>query len=549
MTTLEEVAPQGWTRAPKSWWIVISCCLPLLPWCAVYLIQSWRNPTFQYIPFLLAFVVWFGWKYYEPGKATRGNWASIASAAVGMVCALLGAITNSPWFVWVGLIFVLALVAVRIRRRDDGSAAWPLWLLLWVSVRPPGSWSDVVILQLQNWSTTLASTFLHLLHIVHFRGGNVIELPGKRFMVEEACSGVQSLFTLIFIAAVIATLYRRSLLQAFGLFTGAIAWAIGLNALRILVVILAYSWYQWDWTSGWKHDAVGYVALTFAGLFLLSTDRLLHFLFGPLMEIEEEVQSGRELNPFAMFYNQWIAGSIAPLGTRVTPYFDPQLTAKIAEPKTGSLAVTCSIAILLCGLGLPTYWGYRGSPYAVLGKTEVTSDLQSLPESIALWRRVEYEHEKRTAESPFGEHSEIWTYQSAPLTARVSLDYYFSGWHDLVSCYQGIGWEIVERFEIEDQKTASGWNGVGVVLRDSTGRYGYLCYSLFEEEGAGMSPRSGRFWTRFKQLNNPPHTLQTQVFASLASPPDNDVKQKLESLHLDSRELLRNHFQMIRRGP
>ena len=41
---------------------------------------------------------------------------------------------------------------------------------------------------------------------LHLRRGNIIELPDKQLLVEEACSGVQSLFTVLFLAVLIGTI-------------------------------------------------------------------------------------------------------------------------------------------------------------------------------------------------------------------------------------------------------------------------------------------------------------------------------------------------------
>jgi hypothetical protein len=42
-------------------------------------------------------------------------------------------------------------------------------------------------------------------------------VPGKQFLIAEACSGVKSLFTIMFIAALVISMKRRSMLHGLAL--------------------------------------------------------------------------------------------------------------------------------------------------------------------------------------------------------------------------------------------------------------------------------------------------------------------------------------------
>jgi hypothetical protein len=104
-----------------------------------------------------------------------------------------------------------------------------LTLLPLLLVRPPGKLDTFALHWLQENTTWLASRVLEALRRLHLHRGNIIELPDRPILVEEACSRVQSLFTVLFLAAFIVCWDRRSLLQTCLLFAAGFLFAGGIQ--------------------------------------------------------------------------------------------------------------------------------------------------------------------------------------------------------------------------------------------------------------------------------------------------------------------------------
>ena len=533
------------------------CMLPLTPWLAVYLLQTWQMPAFRYIPLLLGLCGLLLWKEFQPSRAPRSRILGIGIAACGILISLLGAFSNSPWLVWVGVVGHMALLAGYWRGIEDDRSAWPIWLLLCLSIRPPGETASRITQMLQGYSSRIASGALDLLYVVHHRAGNVIELPNRRFMVEEACSGVQSLFALVFVAASLCVVYRRSLIQSVGMLCAAATWATVMNVFRILIVILGHRYWQYDWTSGWQHELIGYLALTIAIGLLLSTDRLIYLFTGPILESVNRVSHQGLLNPLIGFYNSVLGGGVGPWFVRVKSDFigtAEQRRQPLGRPLLGLLFLP-SLSLLL--LGIPRCWGYWGTPNQSPSIAIVFNEA-NLPETISSWQRMKFETERRALDDSFGADSAIWIMEQRGLQGRVSVDYCFSGWHDLSICYQSIGWEIVNREIISPRVEADDnsakeiwrnqpWQAVQVAMRNSEGRHALLLYSLCDLAGNPLeSPiDSALSQLRLKALSNfsvVPATFQLQVFVPLTAPPTPQMSDKAVELHRQSREILRTEF-------
>ena len=73
----------------------------------------------------------------------------------------------------------------------------PVWLVMWLIVPPPFRWDFRLIVWLQSSTSRMASMLLDVVGVQHLMEGNVLVLPGHRMLVDEACSGVNSVLVLL----------------------------------------------------------------------------------------------------------------------------------------------------------------------------------------------------------------------------------------------------------------------------------------------------------------------------------------------------------------
>lgn len=266
----------------RSRWQISLLIAVHLPIVARYYVELWPRQHYQFFPFaIIAFIVLFATR--KSPQPERWNWISSA-LLVADVCGLAaGSYLMSPWFFAAGL--VCLMTAWCLASLDEGYQRSLLYLatLPLVTIRLPLNYDELVIMWLQRVTTSASSGVLHRIGMLHYREGNVLIFPGKSFLVEEACSGVQSLFTILFLAALVFCLKRRSLIHGGLLLAAGLILSGMMNILRVLTIAVAWNRNAADFSAGWSHDALGYLCLLLAAAFLMSADRLLEFLFAPVV--------------------------------------------------------------------------------------------------------------------------------------------------------------------------------------------------------------------------------------------------------------------------
>lgn len=273
-----------------------------LPMLWVYYSRLWQQEHYQFFPFALGAFAWFVFGRAKSDFRIGGLGVSLAVTDVALVVA--GTLfLNSPWLVCLGFVCWCFVLATGLEDREMESSLGYLVLLPLLTLRLPLAWDLTVIQWLQRVTTAVASLILNDLGFLHLRQGNVIEFPGKRFLVADACSGVQSLFTLLFLGALIASGYRRKWAHSVFVLICAACFAGLMNVVRVIVIAIAWDSYQLDLATGWPHDAVGYLALVIAALLVLSADAFVFFMFSPVPDVRGRGITAMYRNPFVVFWN------------------------------------------------------------------------------------------------------------------------------------------------------------------------------------------------------------------------------------------------------
>jgi exosortase len=285
-----------------------------LPFLVAYLRGLWQQTHYQFFPFAIGAFIWL-FATRRSSDAERWTWPTWILIAFDLCCLIAQLWVYSPWLAVVGL--VACVTAWCFANRDIGfdRRLTYLALLPLIVVRLPMMYDIQVINWLQRMTTAMASQSLHRLGMLHFRDGNVLKFPGKSFMVEEACSGVQSLFTILFIAALVICLNRRSLIHGLVLLASGLAFAGLMNSMRVITIAVAWERYGTDLSTGLPHDIVGYVCLAVAAALLMSADAFLGFVTDPVPDVERPGVAGMYWNPLTAVWNRLVA--VIPVDDRV----------------------------------------------------------------------------------------------------------------------------------------------------------------------------------------------------------------------------------------
>lgn len=304
----------------------------------------WSLDYYQFFPFaFLVFALMLKGRR-TPGVIKLDRWTAVLAVAdIGML--LWGSLMVSPWSVYVAFVIYCFMVARSCLDSEFDTNLGYLALLLAITIRPPLAKDVQLIAGLQSLTTKVGSRILEFFGYLHFRDGNVLEFPGKRFMVEEACSGVQSLFAVMFLGCLIICGYRRTRLHAVLVLISAAGFAGFMNVVRICAISVAWADFDYDLSTGWQHDTLGYVTLGLAGFLVLSADTFFGIFFGPVPDTRGTGVSQVFRNPLIMLWNRCFQ-----LKKRAASEESPELAR---QPWHSSVAIFLGgIALVAVGLQL-----------------------------------------------------------------------------------------------------------------------------------------------------------------------------------------------------
>lgn len=538
--------------------------LAQLPLLFLYFKSLWvYKPHYQFIPFAIAVVAYLAWSRW-PRDSKMPFHRSVLSDSF-LVFGLLVGLTNclflEPWLAAFSCLLLATSLFARTYDVESGKSLIALSLPLLVCLVPPKRGDMWIITKLQRISANFTSQLLDVVGYGHHMPGTVIKAPGTDgFGIAEACSGVQSFFTLLFVAIVFSVWNRRPWFRSFMLMASTIFWAILMNTIRIFAIPMSDRIFGWDLSSGVAHMLLGYTTLAIGILLLFSTDQFLIFLLGGV-EADSGESSGLT-RAIARGWNRFVAG---------TEDEDSSNRRSNRRKNVSSLSksLILGVAVLMLLGGAWQLIDVGRSLFTTSKKVKFFESMISqpyerndLPDSIDGWALdvdQPYIPESRESGNDLGLRSDTWIY-TAPRQFQMlmSLDQTFPGWHELTICYQNQGWKLESRVKrkaslaTDPSKT---WNYIEAEFSKNTGERGYLVFSLFDAFGAPYDPPEkwetvdfflsrlrNRLSQRIRAQLFRGETFQAQAFVATFGPLTDVQKEQITSRYIKLREPLRRKF-------
>jgi|GEM_PF-5211365 len=274
---------------------------------------------------------------------------------LGCLLFLLGVITSSLYLRWVSLFLSLSGLAFISLPYEFVKLSLPLLLINFLAKPIPDSLVPRLFSPFQMLGAKLSEYALKALNIPVYVQGNIIELPGMQLFVEEACSGMRSLFVVICLAVVLIITMpmtnwaRVTLLLCSGII------AMTLNTLRVVATGLLAHYFGIKAAMGFFH--------TFTGLIVFAVEGLLIFIFAVFLS---KISRGKKTNNDKNQERHW---------------------SERSEQQSSILpSIFAIVFISFCGIGAG-----RLTPEQKTGHTQASQhvDLNSLPMQIGEWRGEE----------------------------------------------------------------------------------------------------------------------------------------------------------------
>ena len=211
-----------------------------------------------------AYMVWTKWDKLLRVPIQPSAWG-LALLLLGALQAMLG--TAAQWVFVSRSAFLVSLVGAIVTQfgwRMVRELAYPLGTLI-LMIAPPTFVFERLTLDLQLLASRLGEFSLETLGYSVMREGNILELVGARLSVEEACSGIRSLLSILFMCTLYNYFFVRGNLMRTLILVLAVPIAILGNAGRIVATGIA-SQYNRNLIQGTAHEAFGYVSVVIAAV-------------------------------------------------------------------------------------------------------------------------------------------------------------------------------------------------------------------------------------------------------------------------------------------
>lgn len=452
----------------------------------------WGREHYQFFPIVLIGSAFLAWLRLQDAVWPSHPVFSVRVAIYGTISVVLfalGAVADSHWLGTVAFLGMLWTAIWYVGGRGIAARMrGPVFVLL-VALPLPLNLDMALIVELQKVASAAASNLLDTRQVVHTITGVAIRTVDKEFMVEEACSGIHSLFSCVTVMVFLATYFRYGPIRFLLTILQTIGWVLIGNIIRVFLTIYAHTRWNMDLESGTAHELLGVCTYFGALLMALSTDRLFQFLVPSNLRMfdKSDVLGGYADGP-----GGYIQDSAAGIFKKLNRLLDK---ARMT-PKKGIIAALVATIVLyvpFSGLTLANALTKRAASYTPGEFSESLDAIVSenlLPEQIGKWTLESVRQVDRPRDDLLGANSVVWTYTGNGMTVQFSVDGLYKDWHDLSFCYSALGWKMIDVSNIcinTDEPTTTRVD----MYRDS-GDYALSYFACFDSNLTPVTPAPSR---------------------------------------------------------
>ncbi len=229
----------------------------------LWLYERYTNPDSHYshgflIPLVSGYLIW------KKRDQLRNTVQSSSRIGLGLIVLALLIHIGSVWthvFFTSGFSILLLFIGLSLYLfgpEFTKKISFPLGFLIFMFPLPLGAIAAFSF-PLKLMVTNLAASSLNLFDFPLFREGAVVHLARTTLTIDDPCSGIRSLISLLALGALMAYISKTSLWKKAVLFISAIPIAIFTNVLRVCALIFVANWLgsQWAMPEHWFHTASG----------------------------------------------------------------------------------------------------------------------------------------------------------------------------------------------------------------------------------------------------------------------------------------------------
>jgi exosortase B len=270
-------AVQAHPRPLQPWlWVALGLAALYVPsyWNAAN--GLWQTDEFGHAPLILGIAAWLFWQSRQAiGEAPTApsNGAGGLLLALGLALYALGRTAGMSSVEFASQVFIAGAVLLLFKGTQGLRAAWfPVFYLVFM-VPLPGTLVDALTEPLKHWISIIVVDVLHAVGYPIGRSGVMLTVGRYELLVADACSGLNSMFSLAALGALfIHTMGRKSGLHTALLVLAIVPIAFAANIVRVVSLVLITYHFGDAAGQGFLHGAAGIVLMLVALLAFFALD-------------------------------------------------------------------------------------------------------------------------------------------------------------------------------------------------------------------------------------------------------------------------------------
>jgi exosortase B len=239
----------------------------------------WQTDEFGHAPLILAVAAWLFWQSrHAVGRAPNeprvgSGWLLLT---LGLALYALGRTLGVSSVEFASQVFVAGAVLLLLKGTQALRMAWfPVFYLVFM-VPLPGTVVDALTEPLKHWISIIVVDVLHAFGYPIGRSGVMLTVGRYELLVADACSGLNSMFSLAALGALFIYITgHKSRLHTALLVLAIVPIAFAANIVRVISLVLITYHFGDAAGQGFLHGAAGIVLMLVALLAFFALDTCL----------------------------------------------------------------------------------------------------------------------------------------------------------------------------------------------------------------------------------------------------------------------------------
>jgi exosortase B len=243
----------------------------------------WQTEEQGHGPIVLAVVVWLFWSLRQQIDASSAKprpalgWSVLL---LGLLLYFVGRVFDISILTFASQPFVIAGAILLTRGTSAIRVAWFPIVYLVFMIPLPGVLVDAVTGSLKGTIANIAENLLYLIGYPIARSGVILSIGPYELQVADACSGLNSMFSLSALGTLFMYLRgEKSKTHLLGMLLSILPIAFVANIVRVITLVLVTFYLGDEAGQGFLHKTAGMVLMMVALVCLFTLDRVLSRVF------------------------------------------------------------------------------------------------------------------------------------------------------------------------------------------------------------------------------------------------------------------------------